>query len=290
MPAVQAVNAEWVAVIPYAFTMPGRPTVSYNHSTQWWGERPEGVTETIYRAHTAGLKVMLKPQVFVPGDWPGGLDFTDAEWELWEADYTRYLMPFVEIADSIGVEMICIGTEFTKSETQREQYWRDLIARIRVAYDGELTYAANWDTYRNTPFWDALDYIGVDAYFPLSEAAAPSVDTLLQAWRPYALQMAALSERVQKPILFTEWGYLSVKQAAWRTWELEANVRERSIDEQAQAQAYEAIFRMYGAQPWWRGGFVWKWFPNGRGGEGYNERDYTPQGKAAEAVLRRWYE
>ncbi|MCB9332001.1 MAG: hypothetical protein H6574_13045 [Lewinellaceae bacterium] len=66
-------------------------------------------------------------------------------------------------------------------------------------------------------------------------------------------------------------------------------MRNRPINEQAQANCLEALLSTMQAEPWWAGGFLWKWFPNGRGHEGYPERDYTPQGKVGEAVLRRWY-
>jgi hypothetical protein len=42
---------------------------------------------------------------------------------------------------------------------------------IRKIYTGKLTYAANWDDFDKVPFWKELDYIGIDAYFPLSDAA-----------------------------------------------------------------------------------------------------------------------
>ncbi|MEO6760017.1 MAG: hypothetical protein ABIO24_11235, partial [Saprospiraceae bacterium] len=74
MIAVNSIGANWVAVVPYAFTRLGIPDVHYNsHGKQWWGESPEGVRTCIGMAHAAGLKVMLKPQVYVPRSWPGSL-------------------------------------------------------------------------------------------------------------------------------------------------------------------------------------------------------------------------
>ena len=57
----------------------------------------------------------------------------------------------------------------------------------RAVYKGKLTYAANWDgEFEEVAFWDALDVIGVQAYFPLTEERVPSVTKLTQAWAPYA--------------------------------------------------------------------------------------------------------
>lgn len=71
----------------------------------------------------------------------------------------------------------------------------------------------------------------------------------------------------------------------------EQGIEERNINEQAQANCFEALFSTFQPEDWWAGGFMWKWFPNMRGHEGYPERDYTPQGKfrrkhASEMVSR----
>ena len=291
MPAVQAVGANSIAVIPYAFTRPGQARVHYNpEGGQWWGERPVGVRRTIELAHAAGLQVLLKPQVYVPGGWTGGLDFaTDTEWAAWEADYEAYLLPFAELAQELDVAALCVGTEFKLAAPRREAFWRGLIARVRARFDGELTYAANWDAYATVPFWDALDAVGIDAYFPLDPATTPTVAQLVAAWQPWKREIAAFQRRVQKPIVFTEFGYLSVDGTAYENWELEKRINELPINETAQARALEALFAVFWAEPWWQGGFLWKWFPNMRGHEGYPDRDYTPQGKAAAATLTDWY-
>lgn len=76
MNEIKSIGANWIAVIPYGFTMLGKPEVHYKEfGGQWWGEKPEGIRKTIQLAHDAGLKVMLKPQVYVPGSWTGSLSF-----------------------------------------------------------------------------------------------------------------------------------------------------------------------------------------------------------------------
>jgi len=292
MPAVQAVGANWIAVVPYAYTMPGKAAVRYNeHGWQWWGEKPEGTLATIEMAHQAGVKVMLKPQVYVPGGWTGTLDFeTPADWAAWEAGYSAYILQMARLADAAGVELFCIGTEFRTAIAKRPAYWFDLIQQIRTVYpNGKLVYSSNWDDWDQVPFWDRLDYIGMGAYFPMTDEKLPTVDILLDAWKPMCNRLGTFSKQHQKPVLFTEYGYLSVDGCGGKNWELENNITARNINEAAQANCYEALFKACMHEPWWAGGFTWKWFPNGRGHEGYPERDYTPQGKQAEAVLRKWY-
>jgi hypothetical protein len=291
MMEVKAVNADWLAVIPYAYTRLNEAKVHYQKSGWgWWGEAPQGVKTTIDSAHRAGIHVMLKPQVYIPGGWTGGLDFkTDAEWAEWERGYEEYLMTFVDMAHLMQTDMLCIGTEFKIGVVKRESFWRDLIKKVREKYKGKLIYSANWDEYPQVPFWDALDGVGINAYFPLVQKDTPSVEELKTAWQPIYHQIHDFHKKCNKPIVFTEYGYLSVDGCAFNSWEVEKRVHQCNINQQAQANAIDALFETFWKEPWWRGGFIWKWFPEGQGHEGYPERDYTPQGKLAEGILKKWH-
>ena len=152
-----------------------------------------------------------------------------------------------------------------------------------------MVYAANWDDYQKVPFWDELDYIGVDAYFPLVNEKTPSIKSLKKAWKPVRNKLWGFSVMKNKPILFTEFGYLTVDNCAHQTWELEKVINECKINQQAQANALQALFETFYGEEFWAGGFIWKWFPEGQGHEGYPAKDYTPQGKLAENILRDFY-
>lgn len=288
---IQTVGAGWIAVIPYAFTKSGVPQVRYNaQGGQWWGECHEGCRATIKAAKAAGLKIMFKPQVFVPGSWTGDLDFSDpADWKKWEAGYEAYIMPLVEMAGQEGVELFCIGTEFKISVAKRPEFWNHLIDTISTKYAGKLTYASNWNDYDVVPFWNRLDYIGINAYFPLSATKTPDKKELIKAWQPMVSTIGKLADKHKKPVLFTEFGYLSVDGCADKTWEIEKRIKNTSVNQYAQAIALDALFETFWIQPYWQGGFLWKWFPNMQGHEGYPEKDYTPQGKLGEQVLKKWY-
>lgn len=288
---VKELGANWISVVPYAFTRSGQPAVHYNENNwQWWGEQPAGVRETIRLAHQAGVRVMLKPQVYVPRSWTGTLEFpTSVEWEKWEAGYTRYILRMARLADSTGVELFCIGTEFGKSVAQRPEFWFSLIQKVRKAYQGKLVYSANWDDWEQVPFWNELDFIGLSGYFPLVEAPTPEITALKNAWQPICARLRSFSQKQKRLVLFTEFGYLSVDGCGWRNWELERDIERLPVNEQAQANCLEAMMGTLQTESWWAGGFLWKWFPNMRGHEGYPERDYTPQGKQGENVLRKWY-
>lgn len=97
-----------------------------------------------------------------------------------------------------------------------DAHWRRLVAQVREVYSGRLTYAANFDQYQQVGFWDALDVIGVNAYFPLRSDLAlasdsPALETTFAAsWSETLEAFKELLERdglQGRPFLFTEIGY-----------------------------------------------------------------------------------
>lgn len=292
MVALQTLGVDCIAVLPYAYFKKNDPTIHSFSGGGWWGERPEGICKTVEHAHDKGIKVMLKPQLWTHDQWIGDLNFqNDRAWKAFEKNYTNFILRWARIADSMKIDVFCIGTEIQHSAEQRPKYWRSLIKEVRKIYKGKLTYAPNWDDYNKVTFWDALDYIGVDAYFPLSFDKTPTVCDLKQAWQPILKQLKAYSEEWNTPVLFTEFGYLSLDGCAGKTWELEKDRQSADINEQAQANAIQALLEVFAEEDWWAGGFLWKWYPNHSSamGEGKRARDYTPQGKLAEEMLQKMF-
>ncbi len=287
---IKKVNANWIAVIPYGFCRVGEKQVFFNMDRQWWGERAEGVKETIRLAKASNIKVMLKPQVWVPGSWTGGITFEkDEDWEEWEKSYESYIMFYIDLIQEMEVDMVCVGTEFKQSEVRREKFWRTLISKIKEKYKGKLTYAANWDSYNFLPFWDDLDYIGVDAYFPLDESKQPKKDVLMKQWDAYDQELSKVHKKFKKPIIFTEYGYMTIDGCAGKTWELEPKSHLLPTNEKAQADAIEALLDYFEDKSYWKGGFLWKWYPYPGHYQERGDKDYTPQGKLSEKVLTEWY-
>jgi hypothetical protein len=287
---VKLTNAEWVSFVPYGFQRKNENVVKFDLENQWWGETKAGLETCIDLAHKAGLKVMLKPQIYIPGNWSGDIDYTtENDWTIWEASYSKYIMAMVDIALKNKVDMFCIGTELKISCVKRKKFWETLISTIRSKYDGKLTYSANWDDYSTVPFWPKLDFIGISAYFPLTDMKEPTINTLLLKWKKNIYTLANFSEKYDKKILFTEYGYLTTDQCAWKTWQVEQNIATLNENQQAQANAFEALYKSLWSQKFMAGGFIWKWFPNGLGHEGYKHKDYDPQDKKAEEVVKKYY-
>lgn len=286
---LKTINVGWVSLIPYAFSRPNLPDVNYSAERQHWGESLEGLRTNVKQAHGASLKVMIKPQVWLQkGGWIGDFDLsTEEEWKVWETSYKNYMMYFVKLAAEEKVEMICIGTEYRNAVKKRPAFWINLINDIRKIYSGKLTYCANWDDYDNVSFWAALDYVGISGYFPLSEKQNPTLKDLEKAWTPIKTKLLDFSQKVDKQILFTEYGYRSMDQPAWRSWELE--YQERPINNAAQAIAYEALYKTFWKEKWFAGGFAWKWYSSFRRMDPQNNHDWTPQNKKAQEVMAQFY-
>jgi len=288
---VRNVKANYAAVMPFAFIRSEEKSkVVYNSQGQWYGERIEGGRNYITQLQKGNIKVMLKPQVWIRhGEYTGYLKMeTEEKWVELEESYRNFILVYAKLAQEEKTKIFCIGTELEQFVVNRPEYWKQLIKDIKKIYKGKLTYAANWDEYKRVTFWDQLDYVGIDGYFPVSDSETPSVAEAMEGWRSWKEEMSAFAKAQNKKILFTEWGYRSMDFTGKEPW-----VSDRGIDNvnlEAQANATQAVFETLWTEDWFAGGFVWKWFIfHDRSGGPENNR-FTPQNKPAEDVIRNYYE
>jgi hypothetical protein len=281
-------GANYLSIMPYAFIPKDHPTLSYNNQFQWWGESSDGTISCIKMAHEQGYAVMLKPHVWKShGSFTGHHEYSsEKEWELFEKAYSDYILYYAKIADSLEVAIFCIGTEWERFVTTRSNFWHGLIKDIRSIYKGKLTYAANWDEYKRVPFWQKLDLIGIDAYFPLTEQKTPSVVALKKAMLVVKEELKAYHDSLQRPILFTEYGYRSGNFNTLRPWEVN-EYQESNL--QAQSNAYQAFYESFWNDSAFAGGFLWKWFANHAAVGGTKHSGFTPQNKPASTIIHYWY-
>lgn len=249
------------------------------------------VVHAIAAAHDLGLKVMLKPHVDLwadPDHWRGqiGENFDAAQWNDWFASYQTFINHYATLAEANGVEQFAVGVELSGTEA-READWRTTIDGVRARFDGPLTYAANHSGDETSlTWWDAVDFIGVDAYYPLSDTDDPTPAQLAAAWQPIAATLADLSaDWDDKPIIFTEIGYRSIDGANQLPWDWQI---DGEVDLAEQADLYQAALAAVYDQPWFAGFYWWNWdvdpYQGGSCGTGYEIYD-----KPAENVLRGWY-
>jgi hypothetical protein len=291
MSHVKKTNADWIALMPYGFVPKNSATLEFNegkHSRkktfEWWGESPEGTKACIKMAHQKGLKVMMKPHIWLGwGAFTGHLDFkTENEWAAFEKSYLAYLLTFAKIAQDENVELFCIATEMQNHVKKRPSFWKEAIVAIKQVYHGKITYAENWDAYTEVPFWQQLDYVGIDGYFPLSKLKNPDKKNLAKGWKDHLKRMSEFSSAQKRPILFTEIGYRSCDFSTEKPWETDFSLPE---NENLQAIAYQAFFDEVWQQPYFAGAFIWKWFPSLPTHARFKDT-FTPQNKKAELVLK----
>jgi hypothetical protein len=222
------------------------------------------------------------------GEFTGDIKMTTEDnWEALEASYSKFILEYAELAQETNAEIFCIGTELENFIIARPQYWYDLILQIRNIYKGKLTYAANWDEFKRTPFWSHLDFIGVDAYFPVSDKKTPTIEDCKVGWQKHKKVIKSLSETHNKPILFTEYGYRSMDFTGKEPWKSDHTIE--SLNFEGQANATQALFEEFWHEDWFAGGFVWKWFHNYDNSGGEKDNQFTPQNKPAEAVIESFY-
>lgn len=267
--ARNGVNA--IALVPYGFVPAGQPFVRFGNA---W-ERDEDIQALMGLAHQRGMKVMLKPQVWTHRGWPAEIHFDgEDERRRWFASYRLFLEHYATVASRGHADLFCVGTEFS-GMSPYEAEWRKLILRARELYPGPLVYAAvQGPEFESIAFWDALDYIGLNNYYPLPD----SLDL-----RAVVQKVEVVQARFQRPVIFTEAGFASLKAPHRAPWD--ESPRELSVDEQA--QCYEAVLKAFYDKPWFSGVYWWKVGTNGFGGP--EDGSHTPWGKPAMEVVARWY-
>ena len=232
-------------------------------------------------AHHNGLKVLLTPHVYLPNESRSTIRPDDRE--AWFASYTGFISHYAAMAQRLGVEQFAVGSELASISDDRPG-WLQVIREVRARYDGTVLYAADPGEAERVPFWDALDVIGIDAYYPLSTAPTTDVAELQRAWEPIRVAMAEGAARYGRKILFTEAGYTSQEGTTTRPndWTL------GPPNEREQAAAYQALLATFSDEPWWEGVYWWVW--NALPDDGSDHAtNYSPRGKAAERVVRQWW-
>ena len=287
---VRNINANFAAIMPFGFLRSAtNPNVIFNTDRQWYGETRAGAKQYIELLHKNGIQIMLKPQIWIwQGEFTGTINMVSEEdWKRLEETYSDFILTYAKLAQETKVAMYCIGTELEGFVKNRPEFWNRLISKVKKVYSGQLTYAANWDEYPRVPFWEQLDYVGVDAYFPLSEEKNPSKVQMQQGWQKWKIKLQQLSEQKKKPILFTEFGYRSMDYAAKKPWLVDRNQMDVNLN--AQADAIAVTFNEFWKEQWFAGGFVWKWFIHHERSGGSENNRFTPQNKPSETVIKNFF-
>jgi hypothetical protein len=256
---IAATGANWVAINDYAWMEAiDRPAVRYGRD----GRSPEGdIAQTVRDAHAVGLKVVLKPHLWSrdfgrAGKWHGDIRMTtEADWDQWFAEYGEYVLTNARIAAETKAEAMCVGVEYVGTVDQAAR-WRKLVADVRAVYTGYVTYAASFLEWDKVTWWDALDCIGIDAYFPLASQPNATDEELRAGWAKVYAQILPFAARLDKPICFLELGYSDSAKAGMEPWAYDI------VDPNPEYQAclYRVALEEAAKHDQVVGVFVWKWF------------------------------
>lgn len=280
------VNPNWVSLMPFGFMQSNSPNLRFNVPNQWWGEREAGVKHMTQLLKNREIKVMLKPQIWVwdVNLYTGFIEMqSEEDWVKFEEKYREFALFYAQMAQDLDIEVFCIGTELEKFVVTRPNFWRSLIEEIREVYSGQLTYASNWDEYKRVGFWDLLDFIGVDAYFPVSDKQLPTKEDFINGWQEHITTLENFSETHQKSFVFTEYGYRSMEYCGKEPWD---SGNGYGTNMEAQVNAYNGFFESVYQEEWMKGGFIWKWFTDHPNSGGTSNNRFTMQNKPAQEVLK----
>ena len=289
MSEIQRMGGNWVSVTPFGRVADMHATGIAMSFEVTFEQNRKAVSAAIAQAHAQGLRVMLVPHLWVEsGEWRGFIDpGDDANWKRWARAYDTFVTQWARVAQGAHADLFAVGIELRRwVTTDRASTFLPIIKHVRALYKGPLTYAANWDDAEDTVIWGDLDFIGINAFYPLAEHPNASFEEMAQAAAAHTARANELAKRWDKAIVFTEFGYTTRKDAALRPWEWPEALSDVVIDERSQAQAYRALLAAAIDQSWFAGLFVWRLYADPDDVTQEPEFGFSFRGKLAELELR----
>ncbi len=295
-----SLGADWLALSPEVSLDRKTLALQSNANTRdsWTLDR-QGYKDMIAEAKKLSFKVFLKPHVVLSksintGDkieeessWRGNIEPKNPQdWITIENNYEAYILELANVAEEMGVDLFCIGTELKSFIAQRPYFWIDIIQKIRQTYSGPITYSANWDNFNQVTFWDDMDYIGLNAYFPIDESKYLSERKCLRSWQSIIEGIEGLSNKKQKQVIITEFGYRNVIYAGHEPW---THVGDGDIvlSDENQSILLAAFFASLWQESYVLGGFLWNWnYKTLMEGN----TDFSVQNKPALNIVKREFE
>ena len=275
-----------IAIVPYSYMRDNQKPTPLPITNRPGSENDQGVIHSAYEAKTRGMTTMLKPQIWLRGSWPGGIEMQSAEdWQSFYTYYHKWIIHYALLAEIHEIDQLCVGVEFVKATLAHEDQWRKIFSSVRGLYQGQMTYAANWgDEFEKVKFWDALDFIGLNCYYPLSKNKEASKAELSNNFEKVKTKISKVHKNFQKPVVFTEIGFRSIA-APWIHPHAEG---DDSYNETHQDRCYQVIMEGVKDEDWY-GGILWWKFPSYLRYGGAKNTSYTPNNKLAEETISQWF-
>jgi len=194
-----------------------KEVLRFNAHTPTYGGTPSdnSILEVIKELKNRGIKVMLYPMLFVDQikpvakPWRGRIKPSSSDiankWFTKTNGYNRFIIHYANLTKG-QVDAFVIGSELVGMTSFREEYSSNFpavnqlvslaaVVKNIVGASTKITYAADWSEYHHTehgwynldPLWSSpnIDFVGIDAYFPLTEDLPQSQITeakIMEAW------------------------------------------------------------------------------------------------------------
>jgi hypothetical protein len=247
------------------------------------------IARMIAQAKARGLRVLVIPHLWVETQgWRGEIDPGSPErWQTYQASYRDFVLAWARDAQAFGADAFSVGVECKSFSGRFGAYWTDLIADVRRIFHGSLTYSANWDEVEDVLFWDQLDWIGVNAFYPLAQAGGAGQATYVASAEQALARLGEFAAVIDKPVVLVEIGYTTRTDAAVQPWLWPDDLRGVTVDEHEQARALAAIAEAAAQRSDVLGFFVWRYYANLDDVSQEAAWGFSPHAKQAERVLER---
>ena len=284
---LQKMGVTWISLTPFGRIWSLTSTDILMDFEAPYEDNRVAVQRMIAQAHAHGMRVLVIPHLWVEmGGWRGEMNPGQGNaWPAYQKSYEHFVMAWARDAAAAGADAFSVGVECKSWSGRFAPYWRSLIAEIRSVFPGYLTYSSNWDEAENVIFWDDLDFVGINAFYPLASHNGATDAEYAEGAKRNRDNVADLAKLFDKPILFVEVGYTTRANAAVEPWLWPDDMQNVVIDEVEQARALKAVFGAFLTEPWFAGFFVWRYYADIDDVSQEAIWGFSPHGKVAEPLL-----
>jgi hypothetical protein len=290
--ALVDLGANAISITPFGRIWSLRSTAIAMDFEAPYAANRDALARMVAQARARGLRVLVIPHLWVEtGGWRGEIDpGSEQGWRDYQQSYRSFVLAWAKDAQAFGADAFSIGVECKSWSGRFGDYWQSLIADVRAVFHGALTYSANWDEAEGVLFWDQLDWIGVNAFYPLSHANGAGDAEYVQGARAALDGLSPLARSIGKPVVLVEIGYTTRQNAAVEPWLWPDTMQNVVIDEREQARALAAIAGAAAERPWIGGFYVWRYYANLDDVSQEAIWGFSPHAKQAEHVLRQVFD
>lgn len=227
-----------------------------------WGDTEAGVQSLIDLAKERKMQCVISPTLRM-------VNKDSVDWKRLENTYSDYILKFARISEQNRLLVFCIGNDLDEWVMANPMYWRNLIAKVKEVYHGDVIYSADFSNAKNIPIWNDLAHLSISFFENVSEEKSPSIETLNASWSLWKKEMKSFSEQFKKDVIVTKWGYRSVDYAG--NEKLYADTL--AVNQDAQLNCYKAFIENCYPESWFLGSFVYGWNLEEQDSKGYSPKD-----------------